>query len=187
MSKATNPQDRLIVVGVIAGAHGVRGDVRVKSFTGDPEALFDYGPLLSETGEMLIEAIRARPGKDHFIVSPKHTRQKEAWDAMKGTRLHVRRSALPPPDGDEFYVEDLVGLAAVDPQGTLVGHIRAVQDFGAGDLLEIRPSEAGIPGFYVPFTRADVTDIDFAAATLTLADPDGWADQSDPREGEPEG
>ena len=107
----TPTQERLVVVGAIAGAHGVRGDVRVKSFTEEPDALFTYGPLISETGEPLLEALKIRPGKDHFIVTPKRPREKEDWDALKGTRLHVPRSVLPPPEPDEFYVDDLVGLS----------------------------------------------------------------------------
>lgn len=186
MQQAGNPEDRLIVVGVITGAHGVRGDVRVKSFTDDPEALFDYGPLLSDTGEPLLEARSARPGKDHFIVSPRQAKQKEDWDALKGTRLHVPRSALPPPDGDEFYIEDLIGLAAIDTSGKTIGKVKAVQDYGAGDLLEILPARPGEPSFFVPFTLSDVPEINFTDGLITIADPDGWADQSDPRQSEPE-
>ncbi|WP_084395729.1 ribosome maturation factor RimM [Henriciella aquimarina] len=170
--------DRLIVVGALAGAHGVRGDVRVKSFTDEPDALFAYGPLLSETGEALLDARQVRPAKDHFIVTPKKPRQKEDWDALKGTRLHVRRSSLPPPDEDEFYVDDLTGLTVLDETGTTIGTVKAVQNFGAGDLVEVLPSQKGQPSFFVPFTLADVPALDFSAGTITLADAAGWADTS---------
>ncbi|MEO1187877.1 MAG: hypothetical protein AAFW60_02300, partial [Pseudomonadota bacterium] len=86
MSKAKTD---LVVVGAILGAHGVRGDVRVKSFTAEPEALFDYAPFLDEAGVELLDPVRTRPAKDHFVVSPKALRQKEEWDALKSTRLYV--------------------------------------------------------------------------------------------------
>lgn len=171
-------QDRLIVVGVLSGAHGVRGDVRVKSFTDDPDALFNLGPLLSETGEPLLEAKAVRLAKDHYIVTPKAPRQKEEWDAVKGTRLHVRRSDLPPPEDDEFYVEDLVGLDAYDEAGAKIGTVKAVQDFGAGDLLEILPAGSPARSFFVPFTLEDVPVVSFETARVTLRAPEVWADQS---------
>lgn len=170
--------DRLIVVGVLTGAHGVRGDVRVKSFTDDPDALFRLGPLLSETGDIVLEASAARPAKDHYIVTPIAPREKEEWDAMKGTHLHVRRSSLPPPEDDEFYVEDLVGLAAYDDTGAKIGQVKAVQNFGAGDLLEIKPDDAATRVFFVPFTLEDVPEVRFEDARVTLKAPEVWADQS---------
>ena len=100
---------------------------------------------------------------------------------MKGVKLHVRRSALPPPDEDEFYVEDLTGLAVRDTGGTRIGKVRSVQDFGAGDLIEVQPDETGTPSYFVPFTLVDVPEIDFRAGHVVIADPAGWADQSDPR------
>ncbi|WP_300377172.1 ribosome maturation factor RimM [Henriciella sp.] len=169
---------KLIVLGVIAGAHGVRGDVRVKSFTEAPETLFTYGPLLSDRGDTLLEAANTRPGKDHYIVTPVTPRSKEEWDALKGTRLHVPHSALPVPDEDEFYIEDLVGLTAHDRSGTRVGKVKAVQNYGAGDLLEILPTQSGHPSFFVPFTLEDIPQLDFETGQITLADPAAWADTS---------
>lgn len=181
--KSNGPsKDRLIVVGVISGAHGVRGDVRVKSFTEIPDDLFSYGPLLSEKGDVVLEPLSERPGKDHFIVKPKRPRQKEEWDALKGTLLHVRRSALPPPEDDEFYIEDLIGLKAVDLSGNAIGTVKAVQDFGAGDLMEVLPLEQGHPSYYVPFTLDDVPGVHFDTGEVVVRDPGHWADQSDPRE-----
>lgn len=167
----------LVVVGAIAGAHGVRGEVRVKSFTADPDDLFAYGPLLDADGAVLIEARSVRPAKAHHVVMPAGpARQREEWEALKGTRLHVPRAALPPTEADEFYVEDLVGLAALDPGGNLIGRVRAVQDFGAGDLLEIQP-EGGGRSVFIPFTQADVPDLDLAAGQLVIADWDTWASE----------
>ncbi|MEQ8558315.1 MAG: ribosome maturation factor RimM [Henriciella sp.] len=178
MSKANDPQGRLIVVGVISGAHGVRGDVRVKSFTEDADALFDYGALLSKSGEPLVEAKAVRPAKDHFIVTPKQPRQKEEWDTLKGALLHVPRSQLPAPEDDEFYIEDLVGLSAVDRAHAPAGSVKAVHDFGAGDLLEILPAATGEPSYYVPFTLEDVPEVSFERGEVVIADAQKWADRS---------
>ncbi|WP_084420922.1 ribosome maturation factor RimM [Henriciella litoralis] len=186
MANTKQHDQRLIVVGVILGAHGVRGDVRVKSFTEDPEALFELGPLLSDKSAEILEPRKARPGNDHFIVTPSKTRQKEEWDSLKGTLLHVPRNMLPPPDDDEFYVEDLIGLNAIDAQGARIGAVKTVMNFGAGDLVEITPVDTSAASYFVPFTLADVPEVDFEAGTVTILDPEGWADQSDPRKGESE-
>ena len=164
--------DRLIVVGAIAGAHGVRGDVRVKSFTEDPEALFSYGPLLSSKGEIVLEVKSHKPAKTHFIVTPKTRRQKEEWDDLKGTQLHVPRESLPEAGDDEFYIEDLVGLKAVDLQDVELGAVKAVFDHGAGDLLEILTVEDEI--VLVPFTLEDVPALDISAGWVRIADISAW-------------
>ncbi|NBC21368.1 MAG: 16S rRNA processing protein RimM [Alphaproteobacteria bacterium] len=170
--------DRLIVVGAIAGAHGVRGDVRVKSFTADPEDCFAYGPLLGDDGAVLVEAASVRPAKSHFIVTPKQECTREAWDALKGTPLHVLRSALPDTGENEFYVEDLVGLTVYAGGSEPVGRVKAVQDFGASDLIEVQPIAGGKSRF-VPFTLEDVPMVDLEAGRLTVADWALWADDGD--------
>lgn len=174
---ATKPD--LIVVGAIIGAHGVRGDVRVKSFTAVPEDVFSYGPLQDERGETVLEAAAHRPAKAAFVVKPKTPRQREDWDAMKGTRLHVPRDALPATEDDEIYIDELVGLIAFEPDGARLGRVHAVQNFGAGDLLEIA-TDGGGASVLIPFTEDDVPEIDLAAGALvisswalwTAADPD---------------
>jgi 16S rRNA processing protein RimM len=171
MSDGTD--NRLIVVGVLKGAHGVRGDVRVRSFTADPDAVFDFGPLLDESGKVILTPKSARPGKDHFIVRPKEQKQKEEWDAMRGTLLHVPRASLPDADEDEFYIEDLVGLDVYTGGSERAGRVRAVQDFGAGDLLEI--DLAGGGSIFVPFTLADVPVVDLAARRVVVATLEEWA------------
>ncbi|MEM6666277.1 MAG: ribosome maturation factor RimM [Pseudomonadota bacterium] len=179
MSKADASKD-LIVVGAIVGAHGVRGDVKVKSFTAVPEDLFDYGPLLGADGAVLIEPVKHRAAKAVFIVTSKTKRQKEEWDALKGTQLHVTRDVLPPTEDDEVYIEELLGLSAVDADGAALGQVKAVQNFGAGDLLEIAPP-AG-KSIFIPFTEEDVPEIDLEAGKLVVNDWALWAD-----EGEDEG
>jgi 16S rRNA processing protein RimM len=182
MSKTAD--NRLIVVGVLKGAHGVRGDVRVRSFTSDPDAVFDFGPLLDESGKVILTPKSARPGKDHFIVRPKEQKQKEDWDALRGTLLYVPRASLPDADEDEFYIEDLVGLDVYGGGDERAGSVRAVQDFGAGDLLEIDLTGGG--SVFVPFTLADVPVVDLAARRVVVATLDEWMAALDEEEPPPE-
>lgn len=164
--------DRLIVVGVIKGAHGVRGEVRVKSFTAEPADVFTYGPLVDQSGKPVLTPKSARPGKDHFIVRPAEQKQKEDWDALRGTLLHVPRASLPEAEEDEFYIEDLVGLDVYAGGAERAGRIRAVQDFGAGDLLDI--DLAGGGSVMVPFTLADVPVVDLAAGRVVVPTLEDW-------------
>ena len=168
---------KLVTLGVILGAHGVRGDVRVKSFTAEAEDIFAYGPLKDDVGTVLITPTSVRAGKNHFIVSPEEQRQKEDWDALKGTKLCIERDRLPETEADEIYIDDLVGLHVVDDTSELIGTVKAVLNHGAGDLLEIMPKAGGKP-VLVPFTHADVPDIDLGAGTVSVATFDLWADQS---------
>ncbi|MEZ5998518.1 MAG: ribosome maturation factor RimM [Hyphomonas sp.] len=170
-------KDRLIVVGVVKGAHGVRGEVRVRSFTTEPEALFGYGPLLDAEGQPVLTPKSARPGKDHFIVRPKEQKQKEDWDAARGTLLHVPRTAMPEADEDEFYVEDLVGLDVYAGGKEPAGRVKSVQDFGAGDLIEI--GLRGGDSVMIPFTLADVPVVDLAARRIVVASLEDWLADSD--------
>jgi 16S rRNA processing protein RimM len=169
---------KLIAVGVLKGAHGVRGEVRVKSFTADPEALFAYGPLRDAAGAVLVTPVSNRPGKDHFIVRPKEARQKEDWDALRGTLLHVDRAQLPAADEGEFYIEDLAGLEVWDGAGSPAGRVRSVQNFGGGDLLEVElTGEAAT--LFVPFTLADVPVVDLGARRIVIPDLASWASAGD--------
>ncbi|MDJ0922163.1 MAG: ribosome maturation factor RimM [Henriciella sp.] len=181
----TKSPTELIIVGQIAGAHGVRGDVRVKSFTADPEALFAYGPLLSETGAILIEPKSVRPAKDHFVVTPQKPLEKEDWDRLKGTRLFVPRGELPKADEDEFYVEDLVGLEVRGERNDKLGRVKAVLNHGAGDVIEIEPAIRG-KSVLVPFTLEDVPGINLDAGYIVVATFDVWADETRPGPGEDE-
>lgn len=169
----------LVVVAAILGAHGVRGDVRVKSFTAEPEAVLDYAPFLSENGEILIEPTRARPAKDHFVVTPKTSRQKEEWDGLKGTKLYVPRARLPEVEEDEFYIEDLVGLEVYGGGNEKLGRVKAVLNHGAGDLIEIQGEHQSKP-VLVPFTLVDVPVVDISRARIVVSDFATWADESKP-------
>lgn len=171
----------LVVVGAILGAHGVRGDVRVKSFTAEPEALFDYAPFLTEDGTELLDPVKARPAKDHFVVSPKSPRQKEEWDALKSTRLYVPKSALPETEEDEFYIEDLVGLDVFIGGDEKIGRVKAVLNHGASDLIEIQRLARGKP-VLVPFTFEDVPVVDLGLGRIVVSNFDLWQDETRPED-----
>src|SRR5689334_13450239 len=162
-------RSRLIVVGQIAGAFGVKGEARVKSFTDDPEACFSYGPLMDKDGAVVLTPVKHRPLNDGFGVTAKENRQREEWEALKGTLLHVPREAMPEANEDELYVADLIGLEVVHADGRKLGRVTAAQNFGAGDLIEIVPPKG--PSFLLPFTDENFTEVDVAGGRL-VASPD---------------
>jgi len=132
-------EERLICVGAIAGAYGVRGEVRLKSFCAIPEDIANYSPLLDEAGKHEYRLTITRPIKNGFAARIEGIRTKEEADALRGTSLHAPRAALPSLPDDEFYHADLIGLEVFDTGGEPLGRIIAVPNHGAGDLLEIRP------------------------------------------------
>lgn len=169
MSGKATDGDKLLVLGVAGKAHGVRGEVRIRTFLADPQALGDYGPLATPDGKRLtVQQVRAL--KDGMAVARfAEIDDRTAAEALNGMELSVPRSALPDEeDEDSFYHADLIGLEARDPAGGLLGHIAAVHDFGAGDILEVRG-----PGgqSYYPFTKAIVPEIDVAHGRLTIVPP----------------
>lgn len=154
--------DDLIQVGRVAGAFGVRGEVRITSFTADPVALLDYRDLKREDGAPALTLLAGRPAKGGVVARTKEIETREQAEALRGLKLFIPRSALPEPeDEDEFYVTDLIGLAVETPEGEPLGRIRTVQDFGAGDLLEIQPPEGGST-WYLPFTKDAVPEVRLA-------------------------
>lgn len=172
-------KDSLVLLARIGAAHGIRGEVRVKPFGDDPLSFADYGVLTTKDGTARFEVERARVQKTVVITKFKGIDDRNAAEALNGTDLYVARDQLPTPDEDEFYHDDLIGLELREASGRSLGRIIAVQDFGAGDLLDVRPARG--PSFYVPFTRAFVPTVDleggFAEADLpadyfSTADPD---------------
>ena len=150
--------DRLILVGKVAGAFGVKGELRVTAYTGDPVALLAYGPLRRADGAVALTIETGRGVKGAVIVRAREVATREAAQALRGLGLHVPRSALPAPAEDEYYITDLVGLTAVSPAGETLGTVKSAADFGAGDLLEITPAGGG-PSWWTPFTRAVVPHV----------------------------
>jgi len=160
---------KLILVGRVAGAFGVKGEVRVTAYTADPAALLAFRDLKGKDGAPALTLLSGRVQKGEVIGRAKEIATKEEADALRGLLLHVPREALPEPDEDEYYLTDLIGMAAVTPEGETVGRVKAVQDFGAGDILEIAPPKR--PSMLIPFTRASVPDIDLSAGRLTAVPP----------------
>jgi 16S rRNA processing protein RimM len=157
-----------IRVARIGAAHGVRGEVKLWSFTQNPAAVADYGPLESEDGARRFEIEALRAAKDHFVARLKGVEDRDTAEALCNLDLFVPRDRLPPiEDDDEFYYADLMGLAAVTPEGAELGTITAVLNFGAGDVIEIRPRGGG-PPLMLPFTDATVPEIDIAAGRVVV-------------------
>jgi 16S rRNA processing protein RimM len=167
-------QDKRVCVGVVTGAHGVRGAVRIKSFTAEPEDVAGYGPLEDERGERRFALRLVGSAKGVLIAAISGIDDRDRAEALRGLRLYLPRSALPPPEEEEYYHADLIGLAAALPDGTPIGTVRAVHDFGAGDTLEIERSEG--PPVMVPFTREIVPVVDLDAARLVVDPPPGLLD-----------
>jgi 16S rRNA processing protein RimM len=161
-----------VCLGQIGAAHGVRGEVRLRSFTADPAAIANYGPLETDDGRVF-EITSLRPAKDHFVASLAGIADRNAAAALANTKLYVPRERLPEPDAaDEFYYADLVGLTVVDRAGRELGTVIAVHNFGAGDLIEVRP-DAGGDTELVPFDAARVPEIDVAAGRMVVELPTG--------------
>lgn len=158
-----------VCVGAIAGAFGVRGEVRLKSFTSEPRAIADYGPLTSEDGGRSFIVTLTRPVTGGLGARLSGVATREEAEALKGTTLWAARSALPSLPDDEFYHADLIGLEAYDPGGALLGRVRAVHDHGAGDILEITGPKGAV---LLPFTREIVPSVDLAAGRI-IVDPPG--------------
>jgi len=161
-----------VCLGQIGAAHGVRGEVRLRSFTADPAAIADYGPLETEDGRVL-EIEKLRPAKDHFVARLSGIRDRDAASALTNTKLYVPRERLPrTQDPDEFYHADLIGLAAVDLAGKTLGTVVAIHNFGAGDLIEVRPQTGGSTAL-VPFDLTHVPEVDIASGKIVVHPPDG--------------
>jgi 16S rRNA processing protein RimM len=164
--------NRKICVGVIMGAHGVRGEVRLRSFTDDPESIFAYKPVTDEEGKRAFTLKRKGMMKDHFIVSLKGVTDRNAAEALRGTELFVERAILPPAGKGEYYEADLVGLAAKTEDGKTLGKVLALHDYGAGTFLEIEPVKG--KSFMLPFTDAFVPDVNLAKGFIQIVVPEGW-------------
>jgi 16S rRNA processing protein RimM len=157
-----------ICVAQIGAAHGIRGEVRLRSFTEDPLAVAAYGPLESEDGTQRFTIEALRPAKDHFVARLAGVDDRAAAEQLTHTKLYVPRDRLPPVEDDEtFYRADLVGLTAVTPDGAPLGTVTAVHNFGASDIIEIRPDGGGEP-LMVPFTDTAVPEIDMAARRMVV-------------------
>lgn len=157
-----------VLLATIGAPHGVRGEVRVKSFTADPLALGDYHRLLAEDGRSF-EIERLRSAKSMLVVKFRGVDDRDAAERLNGIALYADRAELPPPEEDEFYHTDLIGLTATDAAGEALGTVTAVHDFGAGDIIEVTPRRGN--AFLVPFTKAAVPVVDVVNGRLVVIPP----------------
>jgi 16S rRNA processing protein RimM len=162
---------RLVLLGVFGAAQGVRGEVRVKSFTAEPKAIAGYGDLTDGSGARAFRFVAARPLRDDMlVVRLAGVTTRDAAQALTGVEIFARRDQLPPPAADEFYYDDLVGLAAVTSEGAPLGRVLGLRNYGAGDILEIAPADGG-ETLLMPFNKAVATAIDFAGARIVVDPP----------------
>lgn len=171
-----------VCVGAIAGAHGIRGEVKVKPFTADPLDVGSYGPVLTTRGTRLdLQPLRVQG--QVVVARIDGVADRNAAEALKGLRLYVPRDALPDTDDeDEFYHADLLGLPIVDAAGETIGTVRTIQDFGAGDMLEVALATGGTA--FLPFTRETVPTVDLKSGRLTAVPPEGWLTVPEEKEGD---
>ncbi|MBI1406689.1 MAG: 16S rRNA processing protein RimM [Caulobacter sp.] len=161
----------LLLIGRVLGGHGVKGEVRIHSFTDDPMALAGYRHLKTADGAPALTVLSARLQKGGLVARCKGIETRDQADALKGLTLHIDRADLPEPDEDEFYLADLVGLSAASADGEPLGTVKSVQNFGAGDILEIAPPLGG-PTWYLPFTRDCVPEVLIAQGRIVVVMPD---------------
>lgn len=162
---------RRILLGRIAGAHGIRGDVLIRSFAGDPQDIAAYGPLTDADGKRSFTIKAARVTNKGVVARIAGVADRNGAEALVGVELYVDRDRLPEPEPDTFYHSDLVGLAAVAPDGSPIGRIAAVVNYGAGDILEIAVGDSGATEL-VPFSPAYVPDVDIAGGRVTVVLPE---------------
>jgi 16S rRNA processing protein RimM len=157
-----------ICLGQIGAAHGVHGEVRLRSFTSDPRAIAAYGPLQTDDGRVFaIETLK--PAGDHFVARFSGVQDRDAARALANAKLYVPRERLPPPEApDEFYHADLIGLAVLDRAGKQIGTIVGIHNFGAGDLIEIRRAAGGSTEM-LPFNEVTVPVVDLTAGCVVVA------------------
>lgn len=164
-----------VCLGAITGAKGIKGEVRVRVFAEDPDALGAYGPLEDQDGGRRFKIERMQPAKDAMVVKFAGIGDRNQAEALKGTRLYVARSALPEPAEEEWYHADLIGLAVETADGTRLGTVSGLHDFGAGDLVEVARDD-GAASELIPFTREYVPAVDVAGGRLVVVLPEMMED-----------
>ena len=169
--KSKSGGETRVLLGSFANAHGIRGEVQVRTFTGTPEAIASYGPLSDKAGTRTFKLKVVRVTDKGIIARVDGISDRNAAETLKGIDLYVDRAKLPVASDGEYYHADLIGLRAVSPDGDEIGKIIAVANFGASDLLEIQ-LKGGTATEYVPFTDACVPSVDLAAGVATVVMPE---------------
>lgn len=163
--------DELVAVGVISSTHGVRGQVKIRSFTDFPEDILAYGPLYDKTGARRFDIRLDGNSKGGLIASIKGISNCNDAEKLKGTELFANRANLPEPDEGEFYYEQLIGLEVRTEDGAMFGSVRAIQNYGASDLLEVRVSATGKNELFT-FTDAVFPEVDIDGGSITIRPPE---------------
>jgi 16S rRNA processing protein RimM len=158
-----------ICIARIGAAHGVRGAVKLWTFTEDPFAVKEYGPLLTKDGARSFEVATAREAKGHLVATLKGIATREEAERLNGLELYVAREKLPATEEDEYYHADLIGLAAINAAGEPLGRVIAIHNFGAGDIIEIAPPRGST--MLLPFTKAVVPSVDLVAGRVVIELP----------------
>lgn len=174
-------------MGRIGAAHGIGGEVRITAFTQTPLALADYGPLDTDRDGLTVSILKARLAKTVLIATLKGVTDRNAAERLNGVSLYIDRDRLGEPDEDEFYHADLIGLDVRQPDGTVLGTITAVENFGSDDLLDVKLAGTR-KSVYLPFTRDVVPDIKIAEGHVVAIVPEGWLDDTprDPEDVDPQ-
>ena len=156
----------LILVAQVSSAVGLQGEFKLLSFMDDPFGVLEYSPLLDDTGQPALVVTKAREHKGGLVVRAEGVPDRTAADKIMGLKLFVDRAELPEPDEDEYYITDLIGMKIVDTAGVEVGKVANVDNFGAGDLLDIRPLEGA--SFYLLFSLENVPEVRLAERTIVV-------------------
>ena len=156
-------------MGAVIAAHGIKGEVKVKTFTSSPEALSAYGPLATDEGHALTIVSLSPVKGDEAIVRFEGINDRTAAETLKGQQLFVARASLPEPAADEFYLADLAGLRVEDPAGVSLGKVRAIHNFGAGDIIELERAGGGTE--FLPFNSSVTREIDVAKGRIVIEPP----------------
>lgn len=173
-----------IRVARIGAAHGVRGELKLWSFTEDPFAVADYAPLETQDGKRQFEIEALRPAKDHLVARLKGVTDRNAAEALRNTDLFVPRDRLPAIEEDDtWYYADLVGLVAASPEGEALGTVLALHNFGAGDVIEIQPADGG-KTLLLPFSEKVVPTVDIEAGRVVIVMPTEIEADDDPEKAE---
>jgi 16S rRNA processing protein RimM len=161
---------------MFAGAHGVRGLVRLRSFTEEPDSIAGYKPLSDETGTRSFKIKLKSSTNDHFIVEVDGVKDRDAAEALRGTKLYVPRAALPKLKKREFYEADLAGLTVKDGKHKEFGTVIAVHNYGGGPFFEVKPNDG--KAFMLPFNKACVPEVEIEEGYVVIVPPDGWLESS---------
>ncbi len=178
--------EKLICVGVISGVHGVKGAIVVKPFTGHPDDVAAYGPVFIRSGSQSLTLRITGRKKAGLIVNVDGINDRTSAGHLKGEKLYVARDKLPEAEDESWYITDLAGLDVEDIDGRRIGEVVTVQNYGAGDLLEVRPPGKGGATSFLPFTKAVIISVDLQERRIVAAPPEDLPEQDLPGQDLPE-